>query len=421
MKKLFVLLVFLLLSYSTGATRAEEQPLSWIEAVVIAQKIHPDIISAEEKVNQAKQDKSLSKSGLFPQITASESSSTSKVEKAKSTKAHSVSLSARQLLFDGSKTSTNVSAALENIKAAQYNLDVVSSDIRRNLRFAFVELLRAQELLGLTENIAGRRKQNVELVGLRYEAGREHKGSLLTSKAGLAQAEYEVSQAKRQLELSQSLLNKNLGEGKYRPIKVRGDFSLAAKFDEKPIIEKLAEENPFLKQLIARKEAARIGIKSAKAEYFPQVYADASASRSDKQFLPETDRWSAGLTVSFSVFEGGSRIAQVEKSKSAFKQTEAELLSGKDSVIYTLEQTWTNLKDAQENIVVAKKFLDAAQERSLIAQAQYSNGLITFNDWTIIEDSLVNAQKSYLNAQANALVTEAGWVQAKGGRLDYEE
>jgi outer membrane protein TolC len=419
-KKLLVFGVFLSLIAAVSAP-AEERELSWIECVVIAQKIHPDIISAEEKLNQSKQDKSLSKSGIYPQITASESSSTSKVDNAKSTESHAVSVSARQLLFDGLKTSSAVAAAIENIKAAQYNLDVVSSDIRRNLRFAFVELLRSQELLGLTENIAERRKQNVELVGLRYDAGREHKGALLTAKAGLAQAEYEVSQAKRQLELSQSLLNKNIGEGEYKPLKVRGDFSLAVKLDHKPEIFKIAEENPFLKQLIAKKEAARIGIKSAEAEYFPQVYADASAGRSDDRFLPEKERLSAGLSVSIPLFEGGSRKAQVEKSKSTFRQTEADLRSGKDSVIYTLEQTWTNLKDAQENVFVARKFLDAAQERSLIAQAQYSNGLITFNDWTIIEDSLVNAQKSYLNAQTNALITEADWVQAKGGRLDYEE
>jgi outer membrane protein TolC len=417
--KIYPVILILLAVFCQKA--CAEDSLTWIECVIIAQKIHPDILSAEEQVNQAKADKSLAKSGLFPQITADGSSSISKVEGSKSSKTHSGSLSVQQLLFDGSKTNANVQAAFENIKAAQYSLDVVQSNVRRNLRIAFAQLLQAQELLGLTEDIAGRRKQNVELVSLRYEAGREHRGSLLTSQADFAQSEYEVSQAKRQLELSQSLLNKSLGEGKYRPVRVKGDFTVLSKIDPKPDIPKLTDENPFLKQLIANKEAARLGIKSAQSEYFPQVYGDASAGKRDSEFLPETDRWSAGLSISIPLFEGGLRKAQVEKSKSAFRQSEQDFRSGKDSVLYTLEQTWTILKDAQENVLVQKRFLDAALERSKIAGKQYSNGLITFDDWTIIEDNLVNVQKTYLNAQRNALIAEADWVQAKGGRLDYEE
>ncbi len=413
-----IIISFFLISWA----RAEEtEPLTWIECVIIAQKIHPQILSAQEKLNQAMADKIVSKSGIFPQITAAESSSVSKLENAKSSKTHSLSLSARQLLFDGKKTGSEVKAALENIKSAQYNLDVVSSDVRLNLRAAFVRLLRAQEALGLAEEIEVLRQQNMELVSLRYQAGREHIGSLLTTKANLAQALFETSQARRQLELAQVSLNQELGEGKYKPVKVKGGFSLSEEPEPKPDMLKLAEENSFLKQLVSRKEAARWGIDSAKAQNYPQVYADGSMGKSDEKFLPEKDRWSAGISLSWPLFEAGARKAQVDRSRSIFKQSEQDLRSGKDEVIFTLEHAWADFMDARENVGVQNKFLDATVERSKIAQAQYSNGLITFNDWTIIEDSLVNAKKSYLNAQASALTAEASWVQAKGGKIDYEE
>ena len=410
-----------LLSGLTQARAEEDKPLTWMEAVVIAQKFHPDLLSAEEKLNQAKSDKALAKSGLFPQVSAKASSATSKVEGAKSTKSNSLSVSGQQLLFDGSSTTAGVKAAIENLKSAQYNLDVVSSNVRLNLRAAFVELLLAQEFLSLTEEIAKLRNQNVELVNLRYQAGREHMGSLLTTQADLAQAEFEVAQAKRQLELAQVRLNKELGQGKYKPVKVKGDFILEQDFTQKPDMLKLAEDNPFLKQLISKKEATRWGIESAKSQYFPQIFANGSAGKSDEKFLPEKSQWSAGLSFSLPLFEGGLRRAQLDKSQSAFRQSEDDLRSGKDSVIFTLEQAWANLVDSGEKVSVRKKFFDAAGARSKIAQAQYSNGLITFDDWTIIEDSLVNAKKSYLSAQADALTAEANWIQAKGGRINYEE
>jgi len=399
----------------------EEKPLTWIECVIIAQKIHPDILSAEEKLNQSKADKVVSKSGIFPQITAQEDSAVSKTGKSESSKSHSLAITAKQLLFDGARTDSGVKAAVENIKAAQYNLDVVSANVRFNLRTAFVDLLRAQEFLGLTEEIVKLRKQNLELVSLRYEAGREHLGSVLTTKANSAQAEFEAAQAKRQLELAQVRLNKELGAGQDKPVRVQGDFTLTVNPGQKPDLKKLALENSFLKQLAAKKEAARWGISNAQADYFPQVYADVSAGKNDDKFLPKKDRWSAGLSFSWPIFEGGLRKAQKDKFRSVFRQSEQDLRSGQDGVIYTLEENWADLLDAKENVLVQNKFLGAAMERARIAQAQYANGLITFDDWTIIEDNLVRVKKSYLDAQASALIAEAGWVQAKGGRLDYEE
>jgi len=84
----------------------------------------------------------------------------------------------------------------------------------------------------------------------------------------------------------------------------------------------------------------------------------------------------------------------------------------------SLEEAWKNFRDASEKVDVQKKFLDAAAERARIADAQYSAGLVSFNDWTIIEDNFVSAKKSFLNARSNLLTAEAAWVQAKGGTLE---
>jgi outer membrane protein TolC len=65
--------------------------------------------------------------------------------------------------------------------------------------------------------------------------------------------------------------------------------------------------------------------------------------------------------------------------------------------------------------------LTATEERSKIAQAQYSIGLMSYDNWTIIEDDLVSAKKNLLNAQAAALLAEANWILAKGETLEHEK
>ena len=255
----------------------------------------------------------------------------------------------------------------------------------------------------------------------RYEAGREHKGAVLTAKADLAQSRLEAAQAKRNLSLTQFALTRELGRGERTAIRAAGDFNIKGIEDVRPNCEALADNTPFLKELISLKESARCDLASAKASIFPQVYLSGSFGRSHSGWPPENETWSAGLAFSLSIFEGGGRISQIRKAESQLIQTEANERSGRDSVIYTLEKTWKDFQDAAETVSVKKKFLEAALERAKIANAQYSSGLTAFDDWIIIENNLVSAKKAYLDAQEDLLIAQSYWIQAKGGTLEYVE
>ena len=261
--------------------------------------------------------------------------------------------------------------------------------------------------------------ENLELVKLRYRAGREHKGSLLTAEADLTYAEYEVKQAERSITLFQRKLSKEMGFQKLNSVNVEGEFFAAKDYAVKPDIENLVNTTPLLRELIAKKEASRYDLKSEQADFLPQVYLNGSLGKTSNEWSPRDDTWSFGMSVSLPIFEGGSRIAEVKKARSKLNQAEADERSGRDSVLVTLESTWKDLRDAMENVSVREKFLEAAEERAKITAAQYETGLISFDDWIIIEDNLVNAKKSYLNAQANMMIAEAYWIQAIGGTLEY--
>ena len=204
-------------------------------------------------------------------------------------------------------------------------------------------------------------------------------------------------------------------------MRVGGDFQISDAALEKPDFEKLADKNPSLGKLAAQRNAASFELKAAKGNFLPQLSAQAGANRSNSHWPPENDQWNAGLTMSLPLFEGGLKTAELSKARSVFDQAKADERSTRDGVIVTLEQTWASLQDAAETVDVQKKFLSAAEERAKIAEAQYSLGMIELDNWTIIEDDLVNAKKSLLNAQADALLAEAAWEQAKGEVLEYAQ
>ncbi|MDD5738166.1 MAG: TolC family protein, partial [Candidatus Omnitrophica bacterium] len=193
-----------------------EEVFTWEDCVKEAAKNNPDLVSAKESVNSVTADKSITASGLFPQVSADAGVSKSKSgssggASSSSTNNYNYGVSGSQLIFDGFNTANKVNAAAENIKAAQESYRFTSSDVRLRLRTAFIELLKAQDGLRIKEEIFERRRQNYELVTLRYESGQENKGSLMTEEANLIQARYDVTQAKRDIELAQRKLTKELG------------------------------------------------------------------------------------------------------------------------------------------------------------------------------------------------------------------
>jgi len=394
-----------------------DDALAWGDCLREAKKNHPDLISAEEKVKQEKEAKVITGSIFYPQVDGSLDWSQTKTTTKRDS--YSFGMTGTQLIYNGSKTSNDLKAASENIKAAQHNYRFTSSEVRLRLRSAFINLLKAQELLGITEEIVKIRRDNLILITLRYEAGIEHKGALLTADANLSQAEFEVTQSGRDLEVNQRELVKEMGWTEFSPVRVEGDFKISDTIREKPDFEALSKNNPSLEKLNAQTVAASFGIKSKEADFFPKLSASAGTDRTGNHWVPRDDQWDIGLGLSVPIFEGGLRKAEIKKAKSLFNQAQADERSKKDSVLLALEQSWASFQDDIDMVDVQKKFLNAAIERAKIAEGQYSLGLIQFDSWTIIEDSLVKAKKAFLDAQANALLAEANWIEAKGETLEY--
>jgi len=400
--------------------------LSWEDCVREAAVNHPDLVSAVENVQQSRSQEDITASALYPQVTAGLSAQTAKsagssVRAGGTSDTYSYDVTGSQLVFDGFKTLADVKGAREDTQAAKENYRFVSADVRQRLRSAFVSVMKAQAQIRVTEEIVRIRKDNLVLISLRYQSGLEHKGALMTAEANLAQARFEVEEAKRALIVAQRQLTKEMGRSEFIPMAVKEDFEIGDTEKKKPDFREIVEKNPSLLEEAALARAARYGVASAKANFFPVLSASSGIGRTSGHWPPQNNQWNLGLGLTLPLFEGGLKTAQLKSAKSSFVEAQANQRSTRDSVILGLEQTWAFLQDAIEDVSVRRMFLDATQERSRIAQAQYSIGMMSYDNWTIIEDDLVSAKKDLLNAQANALFAQANWVEAKGETLEQEQ
>lgn len=420
MRPVTIIMAFLSAAFPLTIQGGEEEvPLTWEECVGQAREFNPDLKSAEADVEQAAANVGKSRSDLFPQVSGSFSARHSKSSEEDRSESYSYSLTARQLLFDGLQTWYDMASQDQSFIASLYDYDTTSASIRLSLREAFVELLKSQELLGITRGIAERRRQQLDMVQLRYEAGREHKGSLMTARANLSEAEFDVRQAGRDIALARRQLINEIGRPAFIAVKAEGSLEVRSGLPESPDMDALTRTHPSVLAQTAQKEIAQYGVKSAWSSFFPEISGTGSVGRSASEWPPHDEDWSVGVSVSVPVFEGGDRLKQLDYEKASLRAAEEELRSEINDVLYDLESKWKRFQDALEEVEIQRQFLAADEERARISESQYSNGLLSFDNWIIIEDNLVRSKKSYLESKADALRAEAEWEESRGVTLGF--
>ncbi len=419
MKRMLYIVFVGLLALSSGTAHArDEVVLDWGDCVREAAKNNPELASSLELINQRKAQKRIATSPMLPQISAEASAGkTNTFSGGNERNNNTYSAKGEQLLFDGFKTYNDFKSAEQDVSASEHSHTEVSSEVRYNLRKAFAELLKAQALIPITQGIITRRKQNLDMIQLRYESGREHQGALLLAEADLAQAQYDNRKSKRDISVAQYALRKELGWNKDVPIKVKGDFALQRPLKGRPDFGTIVDNHPAVKRFGAEKSAAEYGFKSAKSEFFPTFNLTAEAGKIRSGGFSSENGWSLGVGASMPILEGGRRIANTSRARARLKEAESSRLSEYDRVLTNLESAWQKLKDAVEYYEVQKKYLMANEVRAKIARAQYANGLLIFDNWIIIEDNYVRSQQAYVNAQADVMIAEAEWMRAKGEAL----
>lgn len=402
----------------------ENKTLTWEECVKSAELSNPDIVSAREKILQYAAAKNIVRADLFPQISASASGGRSYSESGISGGGTSDSfyygLSAKQMIFDGFKTVYDMKSAGAELETAKLEYRVTSAEVRYKLRNAYVNYIKAKEMLKIAEDIQSRRKHIYDLVKLRYNAGKEHIGSLHSTEADLMQSKADAAEAARSLSLANTTLCHLIGCDESVQISIEGTTEASVNAGIEPDFTLIASNTPSVLKAASAKNSAYYSLQASKLDYSPKLYGNASIGREGESMKSMSDQWSVGFEVTAPLFEGGSTYYSVSKASAAHRQAESDEKSARNSAVSGLRESWNTLKNSLDTVEVQKLSLKAVTERSNIGEMQYSIGTLSFDNWTIIENNLASVKKSYINACAAALTAEAGWIQSKGGTLENE-
>lgn len=326
----------------------------------------------------------------------------------------SVSVRATQNIFSGMERLGRVQAAKADKRFANWSLEEVKAQISRDLKAAVAQLHFAQKRIRLSRQIIQRRNENNENVELRYEGGNENKGSYLLATASLESARFEEMQAKNDLEVARQDLARVLGREDGSEITVTGMPPVSAPKTADQNWEKLAAETPQYRQAEAQAKNAAAGVTVARSGFLPSVDASTVVTKRLDDRADGDVNWSAGLDVTLPIFNGLNNYYSTRSAAATHRAARYNQASVRQKNLTSIKDAWNSYVESVKALEVSRKLLDAARARAEISRSRYNNGLITFENWDIIENDLISRERAMLETERDRVIAEANWELAQG-------
>jgi len=387
-----------------------------------------NIAQAEARFRQARALVQAARAAYFPTVTVgvgvtrtapSATAGTSTARSSQTFTEHSLPIDVSWELDVWGRIRRTVESSEATAQASDADLEAARLSARAELAQDYFQLrsLDAQKQLLDTTTVAF--QKSLDLTNNRYNSGVASRGDVLQAETQLkttqAQA-IDVGVQRAQLEHAIALL---VG-------KAPADFSIgAAPLAVTPptipagVPTELLQHRPDVAASERLVAAANAQIGVAEAAYYPTVSVNVQggfqSSSLAKWFSWMGRFWSAGVSASQTLFDGGLRGANVDQSRAAYDATVAAyrqtVLTGFQEVEDNLaaQQILTSEAQAQDEAV------RAAQQSLAVTMNQYQSGIVSYLNVIVAQTTALTNQRTAVDILGRRLNASVLLVKALGG------
>lgn len=373
-----------LLSAAPAAAAAPDAdgPLTLERAVATALAHQPQLRAARAQTRAAQARAAQGNAALLPaaRLSAGVSRGGFLVPPETST-SWTLGLSASQPLFDAfswySATAGRAAAAAQ----AETERDSVQAVVLA-VRTAWFQAAAARDLVEVAKETLANREAHLTQVQGFVEVGTRPEIDLAQARADRANAVVQLIGAENDLATGHAQLNQAMG------VAASTDYALAptqvaALAGEEGDVEALLAEALAARPDVAARARQRAGqeatLRSAQATWLPSVLAGASVNKAAPtggELLDKSRRsWSAGLTLSWPLLEGGRGAARVSEAQASLDALDAEDEAFRQQIRLEVEQARLAVRSARAALEASREVVVNARERLRLADARYQAGL----------------------------------------------
>lgn len=393
--------------FSPDASAAEARRITLEEAWTLAAGSNEAVRIAAEGVRQSDLSITKATSKILPTVTAEGSYTMYSEEKSSGSfvtqpeTASRVELKVSQPLYSGGREWANRRQAKHGHESSREGFELAKEGTALSTAEAYYSVLKTLRDVEIKRSALKRADERLKVASARFTVGEVTKSAVLRAEAESAGAEAELIKSEDNLRDANDNLRRLIGvEGEIEVVEpAKRSYSVAG-LEE--YLAKAVEGRRDLRQAVLSERSASEGIKYARGSFYPSLKLEGSYAVREQD--PETtffqaDSASATVTLTFPLFEGFLRKAELDEATSKLREAELERLSLRRDLEVEVRDAYNNLGYFKAVIKSLEKRLSFAEEDYAMVFEQFKYGLATTVDVIDADANLISAQSSLTNAR----------------------
>ena len=304
-------------------------------------------------------------------------------------------------LFDSGANWTRVTQARQASELARRNLDRTEQELVMRVVDAYTGVLQAKRRLEVAQDAEKSSQSLLDRARSNVEAGMSVESDLLSAQVDHAARQQEMIRAENDVSIAAARLNHELGvaaDSTYEFGEVLADRIFP--FDPLDQLEKQAiAHRPDLRGISLQQSIQQENIKIARAAFGPTVNAVGNWEADNPRFSGGGGNdWMFGLEVRMDLFDGGARVAQLQRERALKQRVDALRESAASGVRLEVRKAYFDYDAARRQLEVARTAVAQADESLRIGHDRYDAGLSTITDLLRMEEADVRAKTDYWQA-----------------------
>lgn len=325
------------------------------------------------------------------------------------------SINSNITVWNGFTLANSIKVAEMNLRASLEDAKKTKDDIMLNIAAAYLEILFADELVLVADDLLKITQLQLDRTGKLVDAGSLAKGSLLEIEAQYAREELDVVNAQNRLQLAYLTLYQLLELPSTESFKIEkptlpeigANLTLLNSMD---VFKNAVQLKPVVKSAEYNLESARKQLLVAKGNLLPSLTFGGSYNNfyqklydyptaSLKRQFKGNQRYGFGATLSIPIFNHFQAKTSVSNAQIQLENSELQLQNTKNALRKDIEQAYTNALAAFKRYVANQKTVISSKEAFRYTEEKFNVGMINSVEYNQSKNNLSKAQSDLLQAK----------------------
>ncbi len=313
-------------------------------------------------------------------------------------------------LWDNGQREANFSQAKERRNATINRNEQTKQNLIFQVTQAYYNVLKAQELVKVDQEILARSLENTDRVRAFVEAGIQIEADVATAQVREANDELSLLNDQNALEIAMASLPRIMGldpatlvtvaeDADYELYRQKGQIEvLNMSVDE--AIQTAFETRPEFKELQSTIKRLEWDLTLARLDRLPRLNAEYNYNVNLDDYLHERENftdfrsWEVRTTLSFPIFDGGVTKRRVEAAALSLEQVREDASDLERSIALEVRQSYLNLRRAERAVEISNTQVRNAELSLQVIRGRFEQELSILLE-------LLNAQTEFAQALTN--------------------